>query len=750
MDEVEHYDRDFYAGHKKGPTGAAYRLGAALWKLYRPEYTVDVGCAVGVLLKGLMDAADEDLDRPSVWGVDSPRYRDAILGAGPEIPVERYVWLDLEDPQDRRKLGGFVRANLAVCTEVAEHLPAECAEGLVEAVTAFADRVVWSAAVPGQGGDHHINEQPPEYWEAMFRSHGFEWDREDTRTLREALGPTGDEPWYGAVRVYRRRRVPSTTILVRTFNDADVVSQAFGSIRALEHNGPITVRVGVDMGSTDGTPEKVDELVSDGPGGSLRLSWAVERLPHTTPLGAFRILAGRCGNEGHVLILDADNRLHPDRLSRMDAICPNPEGVCACAIRRLHPDGTPDGIPIIPLPGASFTYDHMTRNGGQLDGLCLRINAKYLKDRILPILDEIGDADLPEDQIITLVAAYDGLLHVHPDEVLADYTVRPEALSMRRGVGAVSARTIERVRGILERSEVSTIPGTVLRRPEGFRTHVLHLHYDPEKHPDRDANPPEVARARQKPTWDFIHAHRKELSEAGITIEDVKVGPSRRWGGDLDRAIRSRWWNTADVLGVWEPDVVPVSVDQVLWVMSGEWEWAGARMRINRCHQMHLSSDDPAEPVTSDGAMEAYVCYAHQFEHDAFRVLINGNPLAGRWAQPDEEWADLAPLGLTAFRRDMRYRVGANWAPVDWNMTDTSISNFLSSHGYRCRRVGSYVAHNHIAREDHEAVVFDDGRRIPIVTLDRLHPEARRHVLSLPKVRSVYEAAGIPIPEDER
>jgi glycosyltransferase involved in cell wall biosynthesis len=744
VDEVT-YGEKFYADHKKGPTGAAYRLGRAIWNLYHPESAVDVGCAVGVMLRGIMDASlTGGHILPTVIGIEALSSKDDILKAGPEIPVDRYLWVDLET-----YVPPLPRADVVVCTEVGEHLPQNRAGSLVAYVASTGDRVVWSAAIPGQGGDHHVNEQPEEYWEELFRGQGFLWDREETRTLRETLGPTDAEPWFGRVRVYRKH-TPSTTIIVRTFNDADFIPGLYKNLGELKPVGRTEILIGLDAGSTDRTRDGVEVWFRD---------WSVPGVPappvtiltvkhrHVTPLGAFHLLAEMCRDDDFVIILDADNRLHPDRLTRMHQLCPAPEGVCACAIRRVHPDGSPDAIPIIPVPGASFSYRNMIENGNQLDGLCLRINGKYLRERILPILREVGDEDLPEDQIITLVASYDGLLHAHPNEVLADYTVRPDALSERRRVGPVSDRAIERVRSILERPAMVPIPGPVLRRHEGFRATILHLHYDPEKHPDPDANPTEVARARQKPTWDFIHAHRKELSEVGITIEDVKVGPSLRWGGDLDRAIRSHWWDPVDVLGTWEPDVVPASVDQVLWVMSGEWPWAGARMRINRCLQTHLSSDNPDEPVSKGGVMEAFVCYAHQFGHDAFRVLIDGDPRAGRWAQPAEEWADLAPLGLTSFRRDMRYRVGANWAPVDWNWTDTSISNFLSSHGYRCRRVGPYVTHNHVARGDHDYILFSDGRKLPVVTLDDLHPVALKHILSLPKVRQTYEAAGVPLPE---
>jgi hypothetical protein len=54
--------------------------------------------------------------------------------------------------------------------ECAEHLPAHRAAPLVEWLTKSAPIVVFSAAIPGQGGKGHINEQPPDYWNDLFGS----------------------------------------------------------------------------------------------------------------------------------------------------------------------------------------------------------------------------------------------------------------------------------------------------------------------------------------------------------------------------------------------------------------------------------------------------------------------------------------------------------------------------------------------------------------------------------------------------
>jgi hypothetical protein len=65
------------------------------------------------------------------------------------------------------------RFDLALSLEVAEHLEPASAEGLVESLCALAPSVLFSAAVPGQGGHGHVNEQWPSYWADRFRAHGY-------------------------------------------------------------------------------------------------------------------------------------------------------------------------------------------------------------------------------------------------------------------------------------------------------------------------------------------------------------------------------------------------------------------------------------------------------------------------------------------------------------------------------------------------------------------------------------------------
>jgi hypothetical protein len=87
------------------------------------------------------------------------------------VPAEQFMPADLS-LLDHLPVGR--RFDLAICLEVAEHLSQTAAEKLVKFLTGHADRVLFSAAVPCQGGTHHINEQWQSYWAEIFVACGFD------------------------------------------------------------------------------------------------------------------------------------------------------------------------------------------------------------------------------------------------------------------------------------------------------------------------------------------------------------------------------------------------------------------------------------------------------------------------------------------------------------------------------------------------------------------------------------------------
>ncbi|MDH4158655.1 MAG: class I SAM-dependent methyltransferase [Actinomycetota bacterium] len=154
-----------------------------------PGSVIDVGCGEGWFAKRF------EAEGWAAVGVD---------GAETPCLLDRWVPRDLRRPLDTGALGQF---DLAVCLEVAEHLPADRADGLVAELCELAPIVLFSAATPGQGGVGHINEQWPDYWSARFEAYGRDvsgflrwriWDHSDPQVqacYRQNLLVAGMDLW---------------------------------------------------------------------------------------------------------------------------------------------------------------------------------------------------------------------------------------------------------------------------------------------------------------------------------------------------------------------------------------------------------------------------------------------------------------------------------------------------------------------------------------------------------------------------
>jgi predicted nucleic acid-binding Zn-ribbon protein len=73
----------------------------------------------------------------------------------------------------RRRITMDRRFDLAISMEVAEHLPYHRSETFVRDLVALSDVVLFSAALPYQGGVDHINEQWLEFWAVLFQRYGY-------------------------------------------------------------------------------------------------------------------------------------------------------------------------------------------------------------------------------------------------------------------------------------------------------------------------------------------------------------------------------------------------------------------------------------------------------------------------------------------------------------------------------------------------------------------------------------------------
>jgi len=163
----------------EGSTGAAGRVMGIVSDRLAPRSVVDIGCGIGVWLKAALAAGAE-----RAVGVDAAYVR-------PERIVDPRIEFHAQDLEAPIALNE--RFDLALCLEVAEHLSPGRAESLVGDLCALSDCVLFSAAIPGQGGIGHVNERWQSYWAGLFAAH----DRQPLDLVRPAIwGERAIQPWY--------------------------------------------------------------------------------------------------------------------------------------------------------------------------------------------------------------------------------------------------------------------------------------------------------------------------------------------------------------------------------------------------------------------------------------------------------------------------------------------------------------------------------------------------------------------------
>ncbi len=144
-----------------------------------PSSVLDVGCGRGAWLRHWLKAGVED-----ICGVDGDYVSRNQLG----FAAQHFVEQDLSLPFDLGR-----RFDLVQSLEVAEHLPSSASEEFVRSLANHGDQILFSAAVPGQGGEHHVNERPLDYWRDRFATFGF---RCFDCVRPKVAGDEGIKPWY--------------------------------------------------------------------------------------------------------------------------------------------------------------------------------------------------------------------------------------------------------------------------------------------------------------------------------------------------------------------------------------------------------------------------------------------------------------------------------------------------------------------------------------------------------------------------
>lgn len=173
------YSTSFFEGQMGGSRGSAPPIVAVCMEVLTAKSVVDVGCGVGAWL-----AEFKRQGAQRIVGLDGEYVDRNLL----QIDVEEFHPWDLA-----QSLPSIERFDLALSLEVGEHLPQARAASFVADLTALAPAVLFSAAIPGQGGTDHVNEQWQDYWADLFREVGY---RPHDCVRPTVWNDSNVQPWY--------------------------------------------------------------------------------------------------------------------------------------------------------------------------------------------------------------------------------------------------------------------------------------------------------------------------------------------------------------------------------------------------------------------------------------------------------------------------------------------------------------------------------------------------------------------------
>ncbi|MCM1512467.1 MAG: class I SAM-dependent methyltransferase [Oxalobacter formigenes] len=152
------YSEKFY---KKQMTGSRLSAGVIVpivMDIFKPGSVIDIGCGTGTWLS-VFEAYG-----CKILGMDGDYVNRNMLHVNPDF----FIPGDLS-----HEIHASEKFDLAVSLEVAEHLPETRAKSFVKELTNLSSVVLFSAAIPFQGGKNHVNEQWQDYWVKLFKAQGY-------------------------------------------------------------------------------------------------------------------------------------------------------------------------------------------------------------------------------------------------------------------------------------------------------------------------------------------------------------------------------------------------------------------------------------------------------------------------------------------------------------------------------------------------------------------------------------------------
>jgi SAM-dependent methyltransferase len=169
------YDPIFYKNLLR-PRSWQMQIGAMVAKKYNIKSVFDLGCGIGAYLEGFQSYGSK------VRGVEFS-YDSAKSYIAEKVKND----ISFGDASKPLNVTGF---ELAMSSEVAEHISEDKADVFVYNLTQASERYIFFSAAPPRGrvvGEGHVNEQPMEYWVNKIEAAGFKYSQKDSLEILDEI-----------------------------------------------------------------------------------------------------------------------------------------------------------------------------------------------------------------------------------------------------------------------------------------------------------------------------------------------------------------------------------------------------------------------------------------------------------------------------------------------------------------------------------------------------------------------------------